>query len=316
MAFLGKSASSNAKPAPAVAMTTAATINDADFIGKDLTGQDFTRKTFRNVNFDHCVLARANLTRATFVGCTFNAASMPKAIMKAARFEDCEFARAIMDQVDAQQAQFVTGSISYDAGSSQPQLDAPGTTFEHATLSGANFTGASLVRANFGDVEALKTNFRDAKLQRATFDRCSLQGAAFFGAQLDGADFSLCPDARSVLPEAALRVVNFFKRIDAATLETMIAEHERWLKSNGEEGSRLVLRAVDLFRHNLRGRDLSGADFRACRLDQANFQNSRFIAADFRGASLGGTVFRACDLRSARLDSKMITKVRLLDSRL
>jgi uncharacterized protein YjbI with pentapeptide repeats len=316
----GKAAGSvTARPAvkpPAAALP--ATINNVEFVGQDLSGHDFAKKTLRNVNFDHCALVKADLTRATFVGCTFNAAILTRATLKGARFEDCQFSRAALDQVDAQQSAFVTGgTISYDqANNSLPELDSVGTIFEHATLSGANFTGASLVRANFSDVQALKANFRDAKLQRASFDRCTLAGASFFGAQLEGADFSLCADARSVLPESALRVVTFFKRLDAAALESQLSAHQRWIASNGAEGERLLLRAVDLFRHNFRDRDLSGSDFRSCRLDQASFQGCRLIAADFRDASLGGTVFRACDLRGAKIDSKAITKVRLLDSRL
>jgi len=288
-----------------------------DFVGQDLSGKSFAAKVLKNVNFDHCALVNVDLSRSTLIDCTFNAATLTKASLKGARFENCQFTRATLDQVQAQQSAFVAGStISYDASSSQPELEAAGTSFSFANLTGANFTGATLVHANFSDVEAPKVNFRDAKLQRASFDRCTLTGANFFGAQLEGADFSLCPEARSVLPESAMRVVTFFKRVAPAQLELMLVEHQQWLATNGAQGQRLVLRSFDLFRHNFRERDLSGADLRFSRMDQASFQSCRLIATDLREASMNGAVFRACDLRGAKLDAKAFGKVRLLDTRL
>jgi uncharacterized protein YjbI with pentapeptide repeats len=258
------------------------------------------------------------MARSTFIGCTFNAAILTKASLRRATFENCQFNRAMLNNADAQQAVFAANAvISYgDIGNGQPELDSPGTTFEHAIFSGSNFTGASLARAILHDVEAQRVNFRDANLEGASFDRCMIAGSFFVGAKLEDADFSLCDHARKVLPPSALDVVNFYKKIDQAALEGRISAHEHWLTTNGREGQRLILLVTDLSRNTVHGRDLSGADLRQCKFDQACFQNSRFVAADLRGSSLNGTIFRACDLRGAKLDTKSILKVRLQDTRL
>ena len=293
-------------------------INGGEFIGQNMTGHDLANRTVRGANFDHSVMAGANLARSTFIGCTFNATILTKASLRCATFENCQFNRAMLDNADAQQAVFAANAvISYgDIGNGQPELDSPGTTFEHAVFSGSNFSGASLAHAILHDVEAQRVNFRDANLQGASFDRCAIAGSYFVGAKLEDADFSLCDNARKILPPSALGVVNFYKKIDQPSLDGRIGAHERWLMTNGREGQRLTLLVTDLTRNTVHGRDLSGADLRQCKFDQACIQNSRFVAADLRGSSMIGTIFRACDLRGAKLDTKSILKVRLQDTRL
>lgn len=297
-----------AAPPPASTGRASREINGGEFVGQNLTGYDLTNRTVRDANFDHSIMSRADLARSHFVNCTFNAATLSKASLKHARFENCEFNRVMLDGADAELAVF--GEIAAAAP------DGAGTSFSHAVLAGANFTGATLNRAILSDVEATGTNFRKARLQGAVFDRCVVGGAVFVSADVEGADFSLCDEARKVLPPAALRVVNFYKKIDQATLDALVEAHERWILSSGREGERLVLNVTDFAGHKLRGRNLSGADLRQCKLDRASFQDSLLIAADLRGALLDGTLFRACDLRGAKLDTKSITKVRLQDSRI
>ncbi|MCC7047630.1 MAG: pentapeptide repeat-containing protein [Alphaproteobacteria bacterium] len=293
-------------------------INGGAFVGQNLSGHDLANRTVRDSNFDHSILSGADLERSTFIRCTFNATTLTRAKLRRATFENCQFNRAMLNNADAQQTQFATSStISYDSvADGQPEFDSSGTTFAHAVLSGSNFTGAALAHAILHDVEAQQVNFRDANLEGASFDRCSIGGSFFTGARLDGADFSLCENARKILPATALPVVEFYKRMDQDALNSRIAAHERWLLSNGREGERLVLRVIDLTRNKVDGRDLSGADLRTCKLDRVCYRNSRFVHADLRGSSLDGTIFRACDLRGARLDAKSIVKVRLQDSRL
>jgi uncharacterized protein YjbI with pentapeptide repeats len=305
--FGGRSASAAQDPKKVNRVQASREINGGEFVGQNLTGHDLAGRIVRNVNFDHSILTGADLSQSVFIGCTFNAATLARARLKRAKFENCQFNRVMLDGADAEGTVFCP-----DAGAP----DAAGPAFNHAVLSGANFSGASLNNAILHDVQALKTNFRNAKLRGASFDRCAIGGSLFVGADLTDADFSMCEEARKVLPPAAQGVVNFYKKIDPATLASLIGQHERWLSSGGKDGRRLVLHVTDLARNRLRGRDLSGADLRQCKLDMACFEESRFIAADLRGSSLNGTVFRACDLRGARLDTKSILKVRLQDSRL
>jgi uncharacterized protein YjbI with pentapeptide repeats len=309
MGLLGIKRGATQAPKKASRVQAAREMNGGEFVGQNMTGYDLSGRIVRDASFDHSILTGADLARSTFIGCSFNAAMLTKASLKRAKFENCQFNRVMLDGADAEAAFFGTNAA-------QPDLEGAGTAFAHAILSGANFTGASLNNAILHDVQATKTNFCNAKLRGASFDRCAIAGSLFVGADLQGADFSMCDDARKVLPPAVQGVVNFYKKIDPETLARRIGQHERWLVTNGKEGQRLVLHVTDLARNKLRGRDLSGADLRQCKLDMACFEDSRFIAADLRGSSLNGTIFRACDLRGARMDTKSILKVRLQDSRL
>lgn len=74
-------------------------------------------------------------------------------------------------------------------------------------------------------------------------------------------------------------------------------QHLDWLESEGERGSRLILRGKNLRGFDFQNNILDGADFTAAVLDLSNFNG-----ASMKGASLSGASLKRCDLRRSNCE--------------
>jgi len=92
----------------------------------------------------------------------------------------------------------------------------------------------------------------------------------------------------------------------------IVAEHGKWLQTNGAGGSRANFDGKDLAGADLAGTVLAGAGFRRAdlsdaalaeaRLDGADLRFASLSAADCRGAAMGVAQMRHADLRLANLE--------------
>jgi len=69
-------------------------------------------------------------------------------------------------------------------------------------------------------------------------------------------------------------------------LDKILADHKKWLDSQGKQGERADLREANLREVNLRGADLQEANLRVANLQGANLQGADLREADLRGANL------------------------------
>ncbi len=124
--------------------------------------------------------------------------------------------------------------------------------------------------------------------------------------------------------------------IAAADLARILADHQAWLESGGEQGRRADLSGANLSRASLPGVDLRGADLREAnlssadltgahlrdaelsganlsdaRLPGAHLQGARLIWANLRGAHLAGADLTLADLSLADLSAADLTRARL-----
>ncbi len=94
-------------------------------------------------------------------------------------------------------------------------------------------------------------------------------------------------------------------------LENIIANHRRWLNSDGKDGEKAVLiraklvgadfYSVRLSRANFQGADLRGADLSEADLYEANFEDANLVDATLAWASLDGANLNWADLQGAEL---------------
>lgn len=90
-------------------------------------------------------------------------------------------------------------------------------------------------------------------------------------------------------------------KIDSETLNTMLDQHELWIKSGFKKGQRADFSNADLSGVDLRNRNLSGARFANANLRRAKLVDSIFHGtnlgnADLSEAEMFDTVFRRVDL--------------------
>lgn len=106
------------------------------------------------------------------------------------------------------------------------------------------------------------------------------------------------------------------RKITSEELKTILAEHEKWLKSKCEEGMRADLSAIDLreanlsmailreanlVRADLGGANLKGADLRSADMRKANLNKASLYKAVLRKANLTGAILTNTDLHGSDL---------------
>ena len=74
--------------------------------------------------------------------------------------------------------------------------------------------------------------------------------------------------------------------MDKEELETVLADHAKWLR--GEGGSRANLRDADLRRADLRSANLSRADLRSANLSHVDLRDADLSHVDLRSTNLSG----------------------------
>ena len=77
-------------------------------------------------------------------------------------------------------------------------------------------------------------------------------------------------------------------------MQEILAQHKRWVESEGKEGTRVRLSGANLQKADLRRANLQEADLREADLRRANLQG-----ADLRAANLKGAYLRGANLQEA-----------------
>jgi|GEM_PF-149223 len=235
------------------AVLTGARAEGASFRGADLTGADMTGARLRGASFEAAVLSAAVLDGVRATGATFARASGDRVSFVGARLDDANLDGANLPAANLSRASVVRASFRaaslddvrlLDARASAAvfegasmrraradhavltratlsAIDAPGSVWESADLTGASLQGAKLPEALF-----IRATLDDALLNKATatgasFRRASLKRARCMRANLMNAGFE-----RADLTEADLRGANLYQaetwraktaRVDLAT---------------------------------------------------------------------------------------------------
>ena len=284
-----------------------------DYSGRCLDGANLSERLVLKTTFDGASLRRANLSGTEFRECTFIGANLDGGILRRTVFENCDFTKASLTNANLQQSTFRSTTI-LDHGDGEHRLRPSINKFDGAVLNGSNFRRARLVAAKLHNVSGTKVDFTNCDMRNASFDGATLKNVNFFGAQLLDADFSKCPEAIASLPEYAKMLVKLVETISTARLDQVLAAHLRWLETNGEQGTRLNMKGMDLGGRNLDGYDFSGTDFRGARLDRASMKNVKLVAADLRMASMINANFTGSDLRGAYLSKGALRRAILVDA--
>ncbi len=86
------------------------------------------------------------------------------------------------------------------------------------------------------------------------------------------------------------------RKVSEEELKEILAEHQTWLETDGKEGTQ-----ADLYRTNLHGAALVGADLRDANLHGAYLARAKLQGADLRRAHLLGADVRDAHLQGADL---------------
>ena len=164
---------------------TTTTVRGEDWYARDLSGQQFHRVEFLDLDlteasgvgavFEECVFRNAKLnasvhTDAAFLSCTFHRSNFFDV-----RFERCKMVGSTFDDCAWDIAQVQGGNWSFVA---MPRAD----------LHSATFTGVRLHEADLTGVRAAGGTLRDCDLSGAWLHRADLSGCDLRGSDLAGID--------------------------------------------------------------------------------------------------------------------------------
>jgi uncharacterized protein YjbI with pentapeptide repeats len=315
------------KPGGQRALFTYRDLSGCDLGGRDLSGADFTG----------AFLIASNLEGANLTGAVLFATNLSKANLRNAKLVRADLRGALLRGAD------LTGADLYDAdlrdgmitmwqrtGELQHvEVEAPNPAVPLASESGdPRHTTTPSPHTDFSDAVMRNTRLVRADLRRATLAGADLGGADLSGADLRGANLN-----NAVLTDAVMENTHFIGANLKGTLNdkpagllltdldeplpALIAQHERWVESEGREGAQLDLSGFDLRTAPplagaelaalkasdsvFYGLNLMGIGLQAAQLDRADLRSCNLRGADLRGISLKGARLTNADLRECRL---------------
>ena len=154
--------SANAKNKPASFAGSQTNLQDADFVGADISGDSFVGADLSGAAFNRALAVNTDFNGVLGKGTVFSGAHIygdGQAFNSARDLEGADFTGALL-----------AGNVD--------------------TGGGFNLTGADLMHATFDGVQCIGCNFTAAHLDHASFSRAYLPGAVLAGATLDGANLT------------------------------------------------------------------------------------------------------------------------------
>jgi uncharacterized protein YjbI with pentapeptide repeats len=120
------------------------------------------------------------------------------------------------------------------------------------------------------------------------------------------------PNPGPTLPsDGRMRV---YRALAYGELKEILARHEKWVETEGDEGERARLTRVDLSDADLRFADLSDANLRFADLSDANLWDADLSDANLRKADLSDADLRKADLSDAYLPDADLSDANLWDA--
>lgn len=92
-------------------------------------------------------------------------------------------------------------------------------------------------------------------------------------------------------------------------LKEVLARHEKWVSSEGKEGTRLSLRNAYLQEADLHGANLQEADLEGARLSVADLMRANLMRANLRNADFWMADLKDANLQGADLQGANLTDV-------
>lgn len=247
----------------------------------DFSGADLSGAKFRNA-----VAVRANFSGARLAGADFASANVGKSSFMGARGAGADFADAVLSEA----------------------------SFEQCSFPGAKFTGGVVMKTNFAAADLSGAEFKKPLFMDCRFDGARLAGAAvqrvtMVGGSAPGLDLS-----------GARGEVFLFVNVDLDRLRAAKAEIAKLRLVGADTHARHAdFSDAKLPGSNLRGVDLTEANFERAVLDGADLSEAKLTRARFRGASAQRSHFMKTDLEAANLSNcnlkeAMLNKARLVQT--
>jgi uncharacterized protein YjbI with pentapeptide repeats len=229
-------------------------------------------------------------------------------MLRGVDFDDADLGGADFERADMRQIRLATVNM-ISVGEQQ-------TSFREAQLSGSRLARACMQGVDFTGAVMTNAVMSDADMRGAVFVGADMTGVEMRGSFTTASDFrgatGLLPAQREMIESRGAKIA---RRVDPAdpVFRKQLADHLRWINSDGREGTQLALDGCDLS-----NADFSGILFAAARLQFCSFAFADLSGAILAGADITGVNFRGAnmtraDLRGANLDAAILTAATTTD---
>ena len=297
---------------------------DANFVGQNLNGANFTSASLTNADFRQANLSKANFIYAVVSGADFRQANLTDAVfnsadLKASNFAGQNLAKLNFDSAALTGADFTGAEVRgayfsryFSAGTgitlaqlystaSYQAMDLSGIGLSLNNLAGANFAHQNLTNAYFDSATLTGADFHQANLNSAYLGSAILTHTDFRQANLTNASFYVATLTDAVFTDAEVRGARFSKSYGLGTGITLAQ-----LYSTASYQAK-DLSGIGLFLNNLTGGNFAGQ----------NLTNVDFGAAMLAGANLSGAILTGANVEGARLQRRRLNAgAALLDGQL
>ncbi|MEE9491909.1 MAG: DUF2169 domain-containing protein [Gammaproteobacteria bacterium] len=250
-------------------------LDDSEFL--PLTREQVERNIIDGKSFFQKDLSDLDLNGIDFHGIDLREANLSNMILNNSNFSTANLSGAILNGSDFHKTSFKNACLQ--------EAD-----MTDADLSEVNFTGANMEDAVLESCKADSANFNNVQASGADFRNAKLRSGSFINANLPRASFE----------SADLNHVN----MESSRLQNITLNKATAIYGNFTKADMTGVRASD-------NCDFSGAIFKGCQMEGANFESARCIQTDFSyadmhdvnliSADLTDANFKCSDLRQSKL---------------
>lgn len=305
----------------------------------DLRGIVFAGADLGRARFDRCGLVEADFFGSNLTEASLREAKLGRAILRGARLSGADLEGADLRDADLREGVLYryrgpkrVGSVEVAGAAEGPMTNffradlsnakLSGSVFRGARLAGSIMSNAQMVDADFSGCDLTGSDLRGADLSGANFTDAKMSGVKLLGISLKKTVFTRA-DLTGLMPEDLHQVKDWAPDAkfdpppvnDRRNFDAVLAEHEKWLDSDGRDGKQAVFERADLSGIDLSERLLRLIVFRRCSLIGALFAGAQIFAVDFSGSDLRQALFRRAMVSGGRFDDADLSTADLTECR-
>jgi uncharacterized protein YjbI with pentapeptide repeats len=301
-------------------------LSGIDLSGLELRGIVLVGADLARARFDRCGLVEADFFGSNLTEASLRGAKLGRAILRGARLSGADLEGADLRDADLREGVLYryrgpkrVGGVELSGAAEGPMTNffradlsnarLSGSVFRGARMAGAIMANATMVDADFSGCDLTGSDLRGADLSGANFTDAKMSGVKLLGVALKQTLFSGA-DLTGLMPEDFNQVKDWAPDAkfdpppvnDRRNFGAVLAQHEKWLESDGREGKQAVFERADLSGMDLSERLLRLVVFRRCSLAGALFAGTQLFAVDFSGSDLRQALFRGAVVNGGRFD--------------
>jgi uncharacterized protein YjbI with pentapeptide repeats len=294
-------------------------LSQADFTGSLFIEANLSHGIFKNACFFACDLRNANMREGNFSRADFRGAYVAGANLAGADLAEADMRegkimkRGEKGELTDRKRSGGVGAKTIFTGARLTETNMAGAQAVSADFSDADLTGVNMHDANFGGANFHGANLADADMTGANLTKANMRSAIISGAIMDRVE------KQGIIMDNVITEDDMGAKLEnlGRSLPELLEEHTLWVATAGRSGRQLDLSGYDLrdvldikrfpftaircVSTNFLNQDLRAAQLQSATFDRADFRDCKMEEADMRGSTFKYAQLARADLTKAKL---------------